>query len=64
MKLQIKSCALALVFLSIAFAVPAGAAQPASALAAAGDSSTAYYLLHHPQALAKSCTCRRARPAN
>ncbi len=53
MKLQIKSCVLALICLSIAFALPAAAAQPTSELVAAGDSSTAYYLLHHPQALAK-----------
>ena len=57
LKLNKTSCAFALAGLLSALALPVSAAQapaaPATTLAAAADSSSAYFLLHHPRALAK-----------
>ena len=50
MKLNRTSCALALAGLLSALALPASAATAAAPNA---DSSSAYFLLHHPRALAK-----------
>jgi Spy/CpxP family protein refolding chaperone len=57
MKLNKTSCAFALAGLLSVLALPVSAAQtpaaPATTLAGAADSSSAYFLLHHPRALAK-----------